>query len=171
MMMQCNTKKNLDSFTGPGKGSKQLIVAGFTLIEILIVIAIIFILAKIANIAYESYFRRARNSTAMVDVRALEVAIFAHRSETGFFPDDLSDIPGQKIDPWGRPYYYMNIANDPHWHGKCRRDRKLNPLNTDFDLYSMGEDGKTKLSLTPKDSHDDIVRASNGRFVGLGADY
>jgi general secretion pathway protein G len=35
----------------------------------------------------------------------------------------------------------------------------------------MGEDGKSKLPLTAKESHDDIVRANNGAFIGLGAHY
>jgi general secretion pathway protein G len=121
---------------------------------------------------YQSYIRKAHNEAAMVDVRALETAIITYRADIGYFPNDLDQIyGGNKIDPWGHPYKYLNIADDPHWHGKCRRDRKLNPLNTDFDLYSMGEDGKTKLPLTAKESHDDIVRANNGAFIGLGADY
>ncbi len=159
--------------SGPltGRGSRQFAVAGYTLIEILIIVVIIFVLAKIANMAYQSYIRKAQSEAAMVDVRALESAIISYQADHGFFPVDLSEIPGNKIDPWSHPYQYLNIANDPHWQGKCRRDRKLNPLNTDFDLYSIGVDGKTKLPLTAKDSQDDIVRANNGSFVGLGADY
>jgi general secretion pathway protein G len=45
------------------------------------------------------------------------------------------------------------------------------PINTDFDLYSMGPDGRSAPPLTASDSRDDIVRANNGRFVGIAADY
>ena len=45
------------------------------------------------------------------------------------------------------------------------------PINSDFDLYSMGEDGKSKSPLTAKPSHDDIVRANDGAFIGLATDY
>jgi general secretion pathway protein G len=172
MTTRCNAKGNSDALTGTDKDSKQLAVAGFTFIEILVVIVIICILASIANMTFQSYIRKAQNEAAMVDVRALENEITTYRVDMGSFPIDLDQIPtGKRLDPWGRRYLYLNITDDKHWHGKCRRDRKLNPLNTDFDLYSMGEDGKTKLPLTAKDSYDDIVRANNGSFVGLGADY
>jgi len=48
--------------------------------------------------------------------------------------------------------------------------RKLNPLNTDFDLYSMGSDGDSKGPLSAKASRDDIVRANNGDFIGRSED-
>lgn len=54
---------------------------------------------------------------------------------------------------------------------KARKDRKLNPLNSDFDLYSLGKDGLSKPQLTNRDSLDDIVRANDGAFVGLAANY
>jgi general secretion pathway protein G len=55
--------------------------------------------------------------------------------------------------------------------GQMRKDKNMVPINTDFDLYSMGKDGESVLPLTAKKSQDDIVRASNGAFVGLGSDY
>jgi general secretion pathway protein G len=45
------------------------------------------------------------------------------------------------------------------------------PINSDFDLYSMGEDGKSSPPLTAKSSRDDIVRANNGAYYGYGRDY
>jgi len=44
-------------------------------------------------------------------------------------------------------------------------------LNSDFDLYSMGADEATKKPLTPPVSWDDIVRANNGEYIGLGSKY
>jgi general secretion pathway protein G len=35
----------------------------------------------------------------------------------------------------------------------------------------MGEDGDSKRPLSVKTSRDDIVRANNGAFIGLGEDY
>jgi general secretion pathway protein G len=35
----------------------------------------------------------------------------------------------------------------------------------------MGKDGDTMTPFTAKPSWDDVVRANNGRFVGLAADY
>jgi general secretion pathway protein G len=44
-------------------------------------------------------------------------------------------------------------------------------VNTDFDLYSKGKDGKSKIPFTAKASRDDIVRANNGRYIGPVSDY
>ncbi len=76
----------------------------------------------------------------------------------------------QLRDPWGRPYEYLDLS-DAKSHGKSRKDKNLVPLNADFDLYSMGKDGTSVSALTAKASQDDIVRANNGGFIGLAADY
>jgi general secretion pathway protein G len=52
-----------------------------------------------------------------------------------------------------------------------RRDKNLVPINTDFDLYSVGKDGVTVSPLTAAQSRDDVVRANDGTFIGLGEDY
>jgi general secretion pathway protein G len=54
---------------------------------------------------------------------------------------------------------------------QARKDRFLVPINTDFDLYSMGKDGKSVPSLTAAASRDDVVRAANGAFIGLASRF
>ena len=50
-------------------------------------------------------------------------------------------------------------------------DLSLHPINTDFDLCSVGKDGKSAAPLTAKISQDDIIRANNGGYVGLASNY
>jgi general secretion pathway protein G len=45
------------------------------------------------------------------------------------------------------------------------------PINTDYDLYSMGKDGKSQPPLTAKDSRDDIIRANDGAYIGPAEGY
>jgi general secretion pathway protein G len=73
----------------------------------------------------------------------------------------------------GNPYEYLAVfgMDKTEIDGKWRKDRFLIPLNTDFDLFSMGQDGVSKPPLTSQDSWDDIVRANNGGFVGLAHKY
>ena len=52
-----------------------------------------------------------------------------------------------------------------------RMDRFLHPINSDYDLYSMGKDGETVLPLTARKSHDDVIRANDGSFVGLAVEF
>ena len=68
----------------------------------------------------------------------------------------------------------MNIGTAEKEKGKkdkVRKDHNEHPLSTDFDLYSMGKDGKSVAPLTAKASRDDIIRARNGGFIGLASDY
>jgi general secretion pathway protein G len=55
--------------------------------------------------------------------------------------------------------------------GQARKDRFLVPINSDYDLYSMGPDGMSASPLTAKISQDDIIRASDGLFIGRACDF
>ncbi|MBX3236415.1 MAG: prepilin-type N-terminal cleavage/methylation domain-containing protein [Nitrospiraceae bacterium] len=55
--------------------------------------------------------------------------------------------------------------------GKPRKDRFLHPINSDYDLYSIGKDGESVEPLTAKKSHDDVIRANDGKFVGLATEF
>ena len=65
--------------------------------------------------------------------------------------------------------YAANSGNGPP--ARPRMDRFLHPINSDYDLYSMGKDGETVLPLTARKSHDDVIRANDGSFVGLAVEF
>jgi general secretion pathway protein G len=52
-----------------------------------------------------------------------------------------------------------------------RRDRYMFPLNTDYDLFSLGPDGRTSVSLGEKVGLDDVIRANNGGYFGPASEY
>jgi general secretion pathway protein G len=52
-----------------------------------------------------------------------------------------------------------------------RKDHNLHPLNSEFDLYSLGKDGRSSPPLTAQASRDDVIWARDGDFVGLASDY
>ena len=143
---------------------------GLTIIEIMIGVAIIAVLVAVAVPQYVGYVQRTELKQAVADIRVLEMHIERYRTEMGALPNDLEasahPVPS---DPWGNPYEYMRI--DGVDKPKCRKDKNLHPLNSDYDLYSKGADGDSKKPLTAKASHDDIVRANDGAFVGLAKDY
>jgi general secretion pathway protein G len=55
--------------------------------------------------------------------------------------------------------------------GIARKDRFLVPINSTYDLYSVGADGKSTGPLTASISHDDVIRANDGGYVGLASGY
>ena len=144
---------------------------GFTLIEILVVIAILATLAAIAIPAYSNYIQRAKIARCIAEIRTLESEIAAYQGNNDNLPDNLTDLGrGNILDPWGNPYQFLNFAN-VKGVGNMRKDRNLVPINAHFDLYSMGKDGKSQAPLTAKARHDDIIRANNGSFIGIASDY
>lgn len=52
-----------------------------------------------------------------------------------------------------------------------RRDRYMFPLNTDYDLFSLGPNRSTAVSLGQALSQDDVIRANDGGFFGPASEY
>jgi general secretion pathway protein G len=118
---------------------------GFTLVELLVVLAILSLLVALAAPRVIKYLSSAKTDTARIQIQKLGAVLDLYRLEVGHFPTDdeglqaLVDRPGRAetwngpylknrsalIDPWGRPYLYRS----PGQHG-------------DYDLYSLGADGK-----------------------------
>jgi len=154
------------------KGRKK-VFAGFTLVELLTVIAILGTVAGIAVPTYSRYINKARITKAISDIALIQKEIKLFEIDQYTLPNTLDAIGrGNYLDPYGNPYQYQSFAA---WGGKGvagkRRDKWDKPLNDDFDLYSMGRDGQSQDNLNAKLSHDDIVRAREGRFIGLAAEF
>jgi general secretion pathway protein G len=142
---------------------------GFTLLELLLAITILGLLIAVAIPSYEGYMQRSRIAAALTDMGTLQIRIENFRTVNGMLPANL-DALGAPVDPWGNPYRYLNIEAGVN-RGAVRKNRNLVPINTDYDLYSAGEDGESRPPLTARPSRDDVVRANNGRYFGLAEDY
>lgn len=145
---------------------------GFTLVELLLALVIVGILATIAVNSYSGYINRLNINRAKNDILLIQLVIQRFYTVNFKYPESLGELTEQipLLDPWGNPYQYLNITTTKG-KGKVRKDHNLVPLNTDYDLYSMGKDGDSVSPLTAKASRDDIIRANNGGFVGLASEY
>jgi general secretion pathway protein G len=117
--------------------------AGFTLLELLVVVAIIGLLVGYVAPRYFGQVGKSEIATAKAQIDALEKALEQYRLDTGRYPTSeigltaLVTKPANEpkwngpylkkavpADPWGKPYAYKQ----PGEHG-------------DFDLLSYGKDG------------------------------
>lgn len=144
---------------------------GLTLLEILIALAIVGILATLVQTSYEQYRDRVNNAQSLADLQQIDHKIANFYSNNNRFPNNLGEVYASiPQDPWGNDYQYLNITTLNN-KGKVRKDKNLVPINSDYDLYSMGKDGKSVSPLTAQASHDDIIRANNGSYFGIAEDY
>lgn len=118
---------------------------GFTLLELLIVIAILGLLGVIGTVQLYGYLGRARSDTARLQIDQLTTALDLFRIDVGRLPTTdeglkaLLDTPsglttwrgpylkktGAIVDPWGRAFVYRQPGQ-----------------GADYDLLSLGADGK-----------------------------
>jgi len=127
-------------------------------------------MTRLAVPRYRDIAERARVAKATGDIRALQTDLLSQDS----LPPSLAAINRQTLlDPWGRPYVYFKF---PPTKSKAppagaRRDRFLVPVNSQFDLYSLGKDGASSPPFTAKASQDDVVRANDGGYIGLAKKF
>jgi general secretion pathway protein G len=146
-------------------------VRGFTLLELMVTIGIVALIAAIGFPSYISYKQRAYVAAAATDIMTIATAINRYNTVNNSPPPDLATIGFDTLlDPWGRPYVYLSFAG-LSGKGKMRKDKNLNPLNTQYDLYSVGADGQSKPPLTVPESKDDVILANDGNYIGLASNY
>lgn len=130
-------------------------------------VAIASIFAAITISQFSKAVEKSKVGSAIADISIIQVEIERYKTQNRMLPDTL---PSARLDPWGRPYLYTKLEG-VKGHGSARKDRALNPLNRDYDLFSAGKNGVYKSQVSQKDSLDDIIRARNGAYVGRAEDF
>lgn len=146
---------------------------GFTLLELMFAAGVAAVVSILAIGQYTQYIDRSRNAAAQADIVLMETMILRYQSDhDGALPDSLAQIGrGALLDPWQRPYHYTRLAGVKGSKGSARKDKRLNPLNTDYDLFSAGKNGVFKSQVSQKDSLDDVIRARDGAYIGVARDF
>lgn len=138
----------------------------FTLLELVLVVAIVGTISAIAVPSYIGHREKVLAQEALGHIISIDLSIQKYFVENGRYPDSLAEIGKDGMrDPWGNPYQYLNVANDPH-QNLCKKFQSQHPINTDFDLYSSGKDGRTNKNIGNAHSWDDVIRAYDGAYMG-----
>jgi len=137
--------------------------------NVLVVVAATLVVGSFAVPAFNGYLARSRVARAVSDIGMMSLKLHQFQRSGNALPKTLAEAGLATVDPWGRPYIYLRAADASR--SQLRKDGELVPLNTDFDLYSIGPDGVSALALPAAPSRDDVVRAANGAFIGVAANY
>lgn len=134
--------RKLDRILKSTKSSED----GYTLLELLVVLAILALILGIAVPAIIGQFSKAKVETAKIQVSSLAANLEFFYLDVGRYPTDeeglqvLVDPPANArgwngpyirqrsslMDPWGTPYLYKSSTDEPKF----------------FEVYSLGADGK-----------------------------
>ncbi len=104
--------------------------AGFTLMEVLVVMAILVVLAGTGGVFYMKYLEDAKKDAAQIGVANLDQAVNAYKTNQrisgGDYPASVEELTRPSadgspaalevkalIDPWGRPYVYERENRNP----------------------------------------------------------
>lgn len=143
--------------------------AGFSAIELLLVIAILGVALAIGMPMFLRYVDGTRVLEAKTQIGQMARALKEWERAKGSLPATLAEANLERIDPWGNAYRYLNVRTASP--GQVRKDKSAAPINSDFDLYSVGKDGLTHLQLNQPAARDDIVRARDGGFIGIAEEF
>jgi general secretion pathway protein G len=146
-------------------------VRGFTLLELMAAIAILTILSAIAIPSYQAYIQKARVAAATADIMTIATMIGRYKTLNNSLPPSLATLGyANVLDPWGQPYVYLSFTGLTG-KGQMRKDKNLVPINSEYDLCSVGADGQSTPPLTAHVSKDDVILANDGNYIGLASNY
>ena len=122
--------------------------AGFTLMEILLVLAILVVLGSLVTFGYVTIQRNAMMDSAKTQIRMFEQAVDMYRLDVGKYPSGDQGLQALRLQPpdapvnkWRGPYIQVEIPTDP-WGNPYQYQEITDSLNQpSFEVMSNGPDG------------------------------
>ena len=119
---------------------------GFTLMEVLLVLAILVILGTLVGVAFTRVQRSSYEDAARIQINAFKTGLQLYYRDFGHYPKDLEDLRvrpgGAEADRWKGPYLEEDIPPDP-WGRPYQYELGQDEFNEDtYYITSMGADGQ-----------------------------
>jgi general secretion pathway protein G len=144
MMMLATRLRRRAAAMGRRAGDRRS-EAGFTLVELLVVMVILVLLASLVAPRVIGYLGSSRTKTAKIQIESFSTSLELFKLDTGRYPDEREGLAALVVrpanvqnwngpylkkdrvppDPWGRPYHYRY----PGQRGA-------------FDIYTLGADDR-----------------------------
>lgn len=125
--------------------SRRRRAAGFTLLELLVVIVIIGLLAAYVGPKYFSQLGKSEVTIARAQIEAFEKSLDTYRLDVGRYPTTeeglaaLLAAPPAAAGKWNGPYLKKAVPLDPWGHPFQYR---APGAKGDFEIVSLGRDGQ-----------------------------
>jgi general secretion pathway protein G len=128
----------------PTFSQDRLRSAGFTLLELLVVMVILGLLAGYVAPKYFAQVGKSETKTARAQIESLDKAIDMYQLDTGHYPSSEQGLDALMTKPqdepkWSGPYLKKAVPRDP-WGRQYIY--KFPGEHSEYDLYSFGKDGQ-----------------------------
>ena len=120
-------------------------MCGFTLVELLVVLAILGLLAGLVGPKVLGQLGGAKSKTAAVQIQDLESAAELFKLDVGRFPNNQEGLEALVTRPgtaggWNGPYLKKGLPKDP-WGNAYQY--QFPGKHGDVDIFTLGADGAT----------------------------
>jgi general secretion pathway protein G len=127
-----------------GTSIRRSATAGFTLIEMMVVMVIIGLLMALVGPRFIRQEEKAKSRAARAQLELLGTALDTFRLDTGRYPSTQEGLAGLNqrpfgLDRWDGPYLKKAVPADP-W-GRPYYYRSPGEGGRPYDLFSYGADG------------------------------
>jgi len=146
--MNTKTERTRQTTTGPGSARlhARRRTAGFTLIEMLLVLVILATLAAIVIPKFAGRSQQAKVTQAISQIGSFKLALDTFEVDNGYYPRDLTALvappSGMNVNDWKGPYLEKGVPLDPWGNPYVYEYPGRRNLNG-FDLMSPGPDGRS----------------------------
>lgn len=118
--------------------------AGFSLIELMIVLVILGLIAGIVGPQAMKYLGKGKSQSAKVQIENISSALDMYRLEVGNYPTTADGLKALVSQPsgargWNGPYLKKGVPTDP-WNNQYQYKRPGSG-GQPYDLVSLGSDG------------------------------
>ena len=121
---------------------------GFTLMEILLVLAIPVVLGSLVTVGYVQVQKNAYMNAARTQIKMLDDAVELYRLGVGKYPSGEQGLEALRIQPpdapagkWQGPYLKSDVAADPWGNAYIYEEVQDQYGEPSFQITSLGPDG------------------------------